>query len=823
MKIGKKIAVLLLVFIAAAGIYFVWPMGRREEKGVNTTYSVMENATLPVAYPAMLDQEMEPLFGHREEKAVTAERGGLLVLPPDRKLPVRFEAADRIRSLQYEIRTMDMEHLVERTELTGWTVKNGEISVILPIQNLLEADTEYCLGIHAELSDGTGAWYYVRIIETDSDHVGEMLALARDFSEKTFHYNSARELTMYMESSPDADNSSFGSVTLKNSFSQMTWGNLKVERKGAVHVGIRELSGDLANINLCYYVTRDGEQETETYEVTENFTMKWSRQRIYMMDYERTMNQVFTGTRDQFSGKRILLGISDGEDIGAKKSQNGKFMAYMVNRELWLYDVAGNENRCVFSFGGIETEDVRCRNRNHQISILELSETGDMDFLVYGYMNRGNHEGRTGIAYNHYDAGSNTVEEKFFLPASESFEELKLDLETLAHKGTNGVFYFYMAGSVYGIDLKSCEYVVAASGLDRDRFSVSADGSRLAWQEASGVYDSRLLHIMDLDTGDKTQIGEGGENAYRILGFVGSDCVYGVGNYGDYVMSNGRIMGLYLRFLEILDKNMECVLHYEKSGKYIREVRVSESRVHLTLVKEKEDGFFGATSDDTLVCNTETDSGKLDHIGWYASENKGRIYFVQLGKEISENQKIRRTAPKKMVLREGNEIDLSSGEKADRMEFYSYARGRLLGIFTDFADAVAASYDRMGMVMDGKHTMIWARANKPSSAYIRDITGTLRCLDRYRAEFSGESMWSGDCLLLEASGCTLNQMLYFVGKNMPVLLNTGEGSCLVLTGFDQSHVRVYDPVSGQTETMSMENAEGYFSGRGNDFICCVLR
>ena len=31
MKTGKKIAVLALIFVAAAIIYFVWPLGRKEE------------------------------------------------------------------------------------------------------------------------------------------------------------------------------------------------------------------------------------------------------------------------------------------------------------------------------------------------------------------------------------------------------------------------------------------------------------------------------------------------------------------------------------------------------------------------------------------------------------------------------------------------------------------------------------------------------------------------------------------------------------------------------------------------------------------------
>ena len=40
--------------------------------------------------------------------------------------------------------------------------------------------------------------------------------LAVSFSEKTFDYDSARELTTYLETDPNADNSSLGHVTLKS-------------------------------------------------------------------------------------------------------------------------------------------------------------------------------------------------------------------------------------------------------------------------------------------------------------------------------------------------------------------------------------------------------------------------------------------------------------------------------------------------------------------------------------------------------------------------------------------------------------------------------
>ncbi len=45
------------------------------------------------------------------------------------------------------------------------------------------------------------------------------------------------------------------------------------------------------------------------------------------------------------------------------------------------------------------------------------------------------------------------------------------------------------------------------------------------------------------------------------------------------------------------------------------------------------------------------------------------------------------------------------------------------------------------------------------------------------------------------------------GQNIPVLAYTGEGTSMYLTGYDQTHVRVYHPESGATEVLSMETGE----------------
>ena len=49
----------------------------------------------------------------------------------------------------------------------------------------------------------------------------------------------------------------------------------------------------------------------------------------------------------------------------------------------------------------------------HDIDLVRVSKNGDIDFVLYGYMNRGEHEGCVGTAVYHYSSEQNVIEENF--------------------------------------------------------------------------------------------------------------------------------------------------------------------------------------------------------------------------------------------------------------------------------------------------------------------------------------------------------------------------------------------------------------------------
>ena len=310
--------------------------------------------------------------------------------------------------------------------------------------------------------------------------------------------------------------------------------------KGNMQVNMRELDGIMGQVQVRYQVSRISESgQEELYDVEDYYTMKWSEKRIYLMDFNRTTNQIFSGHTELFSGRRILLGIGNDEAVSLVKSSSGRYRAFVFNRDLWCFDQQENQASRIFSFRDLGDDSGRSDLEHHGIKILSVDDNGDVEFLVYGYMNRGNHEGFHGIGLYGYSSDGN-VGERLFIPSTKSFDRIKQDVETLSYYNEQGMLYLYQDSEVLGIDLHSKEYIVVADNLTDGRFVISEDKTRLAWQEVYSADSSDTIHVFDMSSGSKQEIKTQDGSLLRILGFVQRDLVYGLAHPGDMWILNGR-------------------------------------------------------------------------------------------------------------------------------------------------------------------------------------------------------------------------------------------------------------------------------------------
>lgn len=822
-QIIKRAGILFLIFAAAVlALFFSRRQQMMQEEMV---YVAMEDASLPIVTAQMYGFHLNRMAGYRQDMGNAAAADCLTILPEDRALTVDVMGqSDAILGVSYEIRSLDLQRLVENTRLESWEIKENGITATLPIQNLLVKGRQYQLRLQLDTEEHGTVYYYTRIMWTDQTYAEPMLQMAAEFSEKTFDYEQAKSLVTYLETDLSEDNSSFGYTTIKSSFSHLTWGQLHVEPMGRVQMKLKELDGVMGCVQLDYLVSRTDEYgENEIFEVTETFTMKWNKLRTYLMDYEREMNQIFQGKRSDYAGKRIMLGITNENQIEVKRSPDKSIYAYRVNRELWSYKEDDRNPRAVkvFSFRGSDMTDVRINDNRHNIRILQVDDEGNIDFLVYGYMNRGIHEGQMGIAGYRYDVSENALEELFFIPSNRTFAELEMDLKKLSYRTQEDMLYLFVDHAIYGIDLKSRENMVVADMLSDGAYAISDDGSKIAWQDGNKRFQAELLHVMNLETGEKHDIYAGNGEYVQTLGFVGGDLVYGIAKASDLWMENGRVKALPMYTVKIVNDQLREETSYEKSGYLVSEVQVEESRIHLNRVVRSGTGQFIPAQVDTIVCNAELGVGAMEGIGWYASSDKGRLYFVQLDHELKSSRNVHLAVPKKVSYDYADALELKSNYEIQSMQFYAYGGGRLLGITDDFTEAIQMAYEKMGIVTDDCHNILWGRVNRGDIRNLREIQEPLREIWE-QLETGGSNQVSKDGLaVLDARGCSMTQMLYFVDKGIPVIGYTGEGAWMLLCGFDKYNVTVYDPMLDETYKVGMNDGTELFRQYGNDFICGV--
>ena len=80
-----------------------------------------------------------------------------------------------------------------------------------------------------------------------------------------------------------------------------------------------------------------------------------------------------------------------------------------------------------------------------------------------------------------------------------------------------------------------------------------------------------------------------------------------------------------------------------------------------------------------------------------------------------------------------------------------------------------------------------------------------------------------DSVVLDVSGCTVNEILFYVSQGSPVFAMTGTKSAILVTGYSQTNIYYYDPASDSTKSMSMDAADKLFTNAGNLFFTYLNR
>ena len=592
---------------------------------------------------------------------------------------------------------------------------------------------------------------------------------------------------------------------------------------------------------------RDGRQ-TNHYRVSEYYRIRYTPDRMYLLDYEREMNQIFNEEAEVFVNDKIMLGIA-GDDVKIHESDGGNVFAFVVADKLYSYNVTDNKLARLFSFyENIEgLTDLRNMYDRHDIRILSVDETGNVNFMVYGYMNRGRHEGNMGVVVYNYNSMTNTVEEKIYIPYQKSYELLKNDISRLSYVNRVNVYYFMLNGCVYAVNLETEVCQVIAHGLREGRYHVSESNKMLVWQEGEDLYAGSRLVLMNLNTQSRTGI-EAEEGEYiSILGFMDEDMIYGLTKREDIVEEKNRSVMMPMYCVRIQSENGDVLKTYQKDGIYVAGSVIEENQIMLSrVVWNEETQEYEAISDDHIMSTQQVKEG-VNTIGKVVTENYETIRQISVKNEI-DAKGLKRLTPREVLFEGNHNVAITEPEETEP-RYYVYGKNGIEGIYANPGRAVALAYSAAGVVVDDDGGYVWRRESRSARNQIMAITedemsetrsslavcldtilkfegisrNTQRLLDSGSTVFSILDTDLQEETILDLTGCSLDAVLYYVNKDIPVLALLEDDNAVLIVGFNELNIVVMDPITGTLYKKGMNDSTEWLSENGNRFITYVRK
>ena len=830
-----RIAVCVVVFLASALI-----IGSIMNQGHNNMTMEMAPATLPMITMESGGVACNELHGNTVEMDVAYQKDCITLLGEGRQANFTVDTFGReITGISTEVRSIDGSRLIENSEVTGWKANGKSFSVSLTLKDLIDTNTQYSLTLILELEGEQKVYYYTTILWNDDVHISEILEFATDFHGKLYDKEMAKELTKYLEpNSKLTDNGTFHKVNIHSSFQQITWGSLEPVQEDAASIRLTQISGNVASLLMDFVVSTGEGKNKIYYNVEEYYRVRYTSERMYLLDYERTMTQIPDTTR-MYANDKILLGITD-ENVDMMESADGNTVVFSDMGQLLSYNAATNGLTVIFSFYDKDNADRRTLYDNHGIKILDVDEGGNVKFAVYGYMNRGRHEGETGIQIISYDNSLNTIEEEVYIPYSKSYAVLKDEMEQLLYRNRQQHVYFFLENGVYDVDLENRSAEQLVSIRQDDSLQVSENHEIIVWQEGDDINHSNQLNVRNLNTGEQTVIRAEDGEAIRPLGFMGEDIIYGVARESDIRTENSGQIFYTMYKVCISNSSGDNLKEYGQDGIYIVDCAIEGNQITLSRIQRSENGSYQEILDDQIMNNVEEEPGQNKVVT--ADIDIYERYVQIQTKTTIDTKTIKVLNPKEVVFEGGRELTLDAVSEVSR--YYVYNAYGVQGIYSAPGKAVKEAYDSAVVVANDRGITVWLKGNRVSRNQIMAIkeesvtdqkNSLTVCLDnilrhagitrnteydlaqgKTAIQILEENMTGVQ--VLDLSGCSLDAVLYYVNQDIPVLAILEDGEAVLVTGFNEFNVVIMEPSTGKLYKKGMNDATTWFAENGNHFI-----
>lgn len=829
-----KAVALLAIFLGA--LFF---FGRQMESDVNDT-GVKKDITAesyPVLQLETQGYKVNSLYGYSAPMKADIVRESMTPLNASKNLKIYF-ANDGLylTSLSYQILDKESGEAYETSEPV--VLGNKQSDVTLQFDYNFSTSTEYILDLIGTANDGREIHYYTRLkYYVDDSHLAEKLSFVKKFHKQTFQKIKAEELENYLEPDSKNRNNTLAKVDITSNSDLVTWGSLSPEQISSEWITIKEYNMETACVQYNYFVKADTDSGQETYHVKEFYRVRYASGQNYLLNFERTMEAGFDVKLASTQTGQLKVGITS-ETNKMLSDKDNKKLYFSRGGDVYQYDLTTNQIHSIYTSFSSSASYLHKAYDEQGIRLLKVDDEGSLYFCAFGYFARGQYEGDVAVVLYEYTKDGE-LRELVYMPSSTTYQQLKEDFADYGYVSSRGIYYFTVANTVYSYNISAKRLEAIAENVKSNGFMTMEESNCYVWSSnVSGGYGENIT-IYNLETDEKQILYAPDDATYiRLLGVIEKNIVFGYVKKEDVTTSTDGSKVFPCYELHIVDTSGNDKKQLKPSNAYIQSTKASGNVINITLCKKTASGAFVKSGEDSILVPMESATESFRYSSRVTSKSMTEWYIQMPSSFVMD------AVPKYII----SDNTVYTTERFVRLEqpgiakYYVYAVGKITASYENPRQAIREADKQMGVVMSSDHQLVWER----SGSFLQNDIGGIEItkaesgvsnlaacahmvLKLNHINVSAKDLSASNASLydmikkymnkpMNLKGCTLEQVLYFVSGNKPVIAMVNDNEAVVIAGYNSSKLTIYNPKSGKSSKVSRKEYETIFKNAGNRFV-----
>ena len=776
----NPILVAMVVFFLAIVLFNVYTYNRLKPKQLY--YMDTLDATFPIIYQIRNDKMINEMRGFANEKYNMVSNDTITMLDAERKLTLLIKNNKNVfNAIEYEIRDKTSNSLLERTKFDisedNKNKKKDETKITLNIQNLIKVNTTYLLTIKIN-ANKKEAYYFANIIYRPKNDLNNAINQVEDFTKRTFKVASASSLVQYLETSINRDTREMHTVTLQQTFEQLTFADTKMQLVSDLYYSIYQAQEYSYNIAVRYLAKS---AKNEFFIIRDEYVLRWDSKRWYYMKFTRGLEELIDIEKNPYNdtNKRFYTGVTNPSKLVKLESENKRYFVFCKEKEMYIYDNETQTMTNIFSYHIRDKAKFEEVAKDFDIKLLNISDEGEVTYIVYGYNMTGLNEGSMGIGIYTYNSEINESEEKLFIPIYTTFQSLKYDIDKLC-VFKNNMLIFKSYNKVYSIDISTAEILTLADGFEETKFAASSNNRYFAFNnDKEGK--SKHINIYNIEDGRVTTIdAEDGENI-EVVTFMNDDLFYGVFSDENVWREIGKVIGRPSHEIRVVNAVTGKEDLFKEEDRYLYNF-VNQQKV-LRYNKYKREGTHYTYLTNDVIVNSYPEEN-TDAYGYKEEMTKDKLrvgYFdIQMDKKSTMKYNMSSGISRKQI----EETALESSKADEETIYYVYDSGNLKAKLKNLSDGINEIRDNYGYVKLNDRITCYNRANKGNVSYLRQADSILENLEGFEENVY---LKNNAILVMNITGVTERDLEYYLSLNEKVAVYKDDTFQFFITGYDNNN------------------------------------